>query len=167
MTSTIQNTLGSPQLPEISQLEANRRAFLAGVQAEQEARARGIGEGEAETLLDAASGGIIIAGIEFPPIHPAFVLMQDRLAAFAAKKQIMNHPAADCAATAFILKNPKLAWDMLRTVSDEAVERFYETITEFGMSFTTDDFKKLFAWVALESQRMNSTGEDAGKSSAA
>ena len=167
MTTPIEITLGSPQLPEISQLEANRLAFLAGVQAEKEARARGIGEGEAATLLDAASGGIIIAGIEFPPIHPAFVLMQDRLAAFAAKKQILNYPAADCAATAFILKNPKLAWDMLRTVSDDAVEQFYLTITEFGMKFTTDDFKKLFAWVALESQRMHSTGEDAGKSSAA
>lgn len=167
MSISIDHTLGSPPLPEISQLEANRLAFLAGVQAEKEARAKGIGEGEAETLLDAASGGIIIGGIEFPPIHPAFVLMQDRLAAFAAKKTILNNSAADCAATAFMLKNPKLAWDMLRTVTDDAVEQFYLTITEFGMSFTTDDFKKLFAWVALESQRMHSTGEDAGKSSAA
>lgn len=167
MSISIDHTLGSPPLPEISQLEANRLAFLAGVQAEKEARAKGIGEGEAETLLDAASGGVIIGGIEFPPIHPAFVLMQDRLAAFAEKKKIMNHPSADCAATAFILKNPKLAWDMLRTVTDDAVEQFYLTIVEFGMSFTTDDFKKLFAWVALESQRMNSAGEDAGKSSAA
>jgi hypothetical protein len=36
MTPTIEITLGSPQLPEISQLEANRLAFLAGVQAEKE-----------------------------------------------------------------------------------------------------------------------------------
>lgn len=160
---TFDNTPGSVSLPEISQLEANRLAFLAGVTAEKEARAKGIGDGEAATLLDAACGGIVIAGIEFPPIHPAFVLMQDRLAAFAARKPILNYPAADCAATAFILKNPKLAWDMLRTTSDDAVEQFYLTITEFGMGFTTDDFGKLFAWVTLESQRMQSTGQDAGK----
>jgi hypothetical protein len=167
MSNSIEIIPGSPPLPEISQLEANRRAFLAGVQAEKEARAKGIGESEAATLLDAGRGGVIIAGIEFPPIHPAFVLMQDRLAAFAEKKKILNNPAADCAATAFILKTPQLAWDMLRATTDEAVEQFYLTITEFGMSFTTEDFKKLFAWVALETQRMHTTGEDAGKSSAA
>ena len=159
----LSQTPGAVTLPEISQLEANRLAFLAGVAAEKEARAKGIGDGEAATLLDAACGGIVIAGVMFPPIHPAFVLMQDRLAAFAAKKPILNHAAADCAATAFLLKNPKLAWDMLRTVTDDAVEQFFLTITEFGLSFTTADFKKLFAWVSLESQRMHSTGEDAGK----
>lgn len=163
MNSDSLQPIGTVTLPEISQLEANRLAFLAGVAAEQEARARGVGESEAETLLDAAVGGTVIGGIVFPPIHPAFILMQDRLTAFAAKKPILNHPSADCAATAFILKNPKLAWDMLRVVSDEAVEQFYLTIVEFGMHFTTADFKALFAWVALESQRMQSGGEDAGK----
>jgi len=165
--SNTSSTPAAEARPEISQLEANRLAFLAGVAAEQEARARGIGDEEAATLLDAAAGGKIIGGILFPPIHPAFILMQDRLAAFAAKKPILNYPAADCAATAFILKNPKLAWEMLRTATDDVVEQFYLTITEFGMQFTTDDFKKLFAWVALEGQRMHSTGEDAGKSEAA
>ncbi len=153
--------------PEISQLEANRLAFLAGVQAEQEARAKGIGEAEAATLMDAAVGGMVIAGILFPPIHPAFVLMQDRLATFAAQKPIMNHASADCASTAFMLKEPKLAWALLNDKTEGAAERFYETIVEFGMRFTSKDFKQLFAWVALESERMNSGGEDAGKSSAA
>lgn len=149
--------------PEISQLEANRRAFLAGVEAEKEARAQGVASADAETLLDAGAGGILIAGIVFPPIHPAFVLMQDRLAAFAKQKTILNHPSADCAATAFILKEPKLAWAMLKSREPEAVEMFYETITDFGMQFSVQDFKKLFEWVALESSRMQSGGEDAGK----
>jgi hypothetical protein len=162
-TPEIKITLGSVSLPEISQLEANRLAFLAGVAGEKAARAQGIGAGEAATLLDAATGGILIAGIVFPPIHPAFILMQDRLSAFAAKKPILNHPSADCAATAFILKNPELAWSMLRRNDDDAVEQFYLTITEFGLHFTTADFKELFAWVALESQRMQSGGDDAGK----
>ncbi|WP_395737464.1 hypothetical protein [Prosthecobacter sp.] len=153
--------------PEISQLEANQRAFLAGIKAEQEARARGVASEDAATLLDAAVGGVVIAGIGFPPIHPAFILMQDRLAEFAKVKTILNHPSADCAATAFILKNPELAWNILKRKEPEAVELFYETVTEFGMSFTTADFKKLFEWVALENQRMLASGDAAGKSSAA
>jgi hypothetical protein len=149
--------------PTISQLEANRLAFLAGIAAEKEAKAKGVGDEDAATLLDAAVGGCVIAGILFPPIHPAFVLMQDRLEAFAKVKPIMNHPSADCAATAFMLKEPKLAWEMLKSKEADAVELFYETITEFGMEFTTADFQKLFAWVKLESERMQSGGEEAGK----
>ena len=163
MNATPETTPVPEPKPEISQLEANRRAFLAGAAAEKEARARGIGEDEAATLLDAASGGMIIGGIEFPPIHPAFILMQDRLAAFAEQKKILNHPSADCAATAFMLKEPKLAWAMLKDSTEGAVERFYETILEFGLHFSSADFKKLFEWVALEGQRMQSGGEDAGK----
>jgi len=153
--------------PEISQLEANRQAFLAGVTAEREARARGVAAEDAATLLDAAAGGIVIAGITFPPLHPAFILMQDRLRLFAEKKQILNHPSADCAATAFILKDPVAAWAMLNSKAADAVEVFYETITEFGLTFTARDFKRLFEWVALESARMHNGGEDAGKSQAA
>jgi hypothetical protein len=161
------NDTPSEARPEISQLEANRLIFLAGIAAEKEAQAQGVASGDAATLLDAAVGGKIIAGIVFPPIHPAFILMQDKLQAFAKQKPIMNSSAADCAATAFMLKNPKLAWSMLSSKSPEAVEVFYETITEFGMEFSAEDFKALFAWVAEESARMQSGGEDAGKSAAA
>lgn len=147
--------------PEISQLEANRRAFLAGVQAEREARAQGVAPDDAATLLDAASGGCLIAGVVFPPIHPAFVLMQDRLQFFAGRKSILGHPSADAASSAFILKNPQLAWQMLQRSDDEAIEQFYLAVTEFGMSFTTQDFKKLFEWVAQEGRRMLATGDDA------
>lgn len=163
MTTSPEITLGAPPLPEISQLEANRQAFLAGVAAEKEARAQGVASADAETLLDAATGGVIIAGITFPPIHPAFVLMQDKLAAFAKIKTILNHPSADCAATAFILKEPKLAWAMLKSKDPEVVEMFYETITDFGLRFTVADFKELFAWVSLETQRMQNGGEASGK----
>lgn len=161
------NTPGTVTLPEISQLEANRLAFLAGAAAEKEARAKGISDAEAATLLDAASGGVVIAGMQFPPLHPAFILMQDRMRAFAEKKTIFNHPSADCAATAFILKEPKLAWQLLNNKAADAVEVFYETITEFGLHFTAADFKKLFEWVALESQRLHATGDEAGKPAAA
>lgn len=152
--------------PVITQLEANRLAFLAGAAAEKEARAKGVSEGDAATLLDSAAGGVIIGGILFPPLHPAFVLMQDRMIKFAEKMPILNHPSADCAATAFILKEPKLAWQMLRSDAPEAVEQWYLTVTEFGLNFTASDFKQLFEWVRLESQRMQQGGEDAGKSSA-
>ena len=64
------------------------------------------------------------------------------------------------------MKEPKLAWQMRRSDAPEAVEQWYLTVTEFGLNFTASDFKQLFEWVRLESQRMQQGGEDAGKSSA-
>lgn len=152
-----------PTKPVITQREANQMAFNAGVAAEQAARSQGVSGDDAATLLDAASGGTVIAGVKFPPLMPAFVLMQDRLQAFAKAKPILDHPSADCASTAFILHDPKRAWAMLRSKEPDAVEQFYEAVIEFGLQFTTDDFRKLFDWIAAEMRRMQSVGETSGK----
>lgn len=149
--------------PVITQREANQMAFNAGVAAEQAAKSQGVGGEDAATLLDAASRGIVIAGVKFPPLMPAFVLMQDRLQAFAKAKPILDHPSADCAATAFILHDPKRAWAMLRSKEPEAVEQFYEAVIDFGLQFTTDDYQRLFAWIGAELRRMQSGGESSGK----
>lgn len=138
-------------------------AFNAGIAAEQAASARGVGGEDAATLLDAASDGVVIAGVKFPPLMPAFVLMQDRLQTFAKAKPILDHPSADCAATAFILADPKRAWAMLRSKEADAVETFYEAVIDFGLQFTAADYKALFDWVALETRRMQSGGETSGK----
>jgi len=67
-------------------------------------------------------------------------------------------------ALGFILKEPTLAWSMLKHAdAAEAAMLFEETVTEFAMQFTLTEFKALSVWIGSEMERMNSKGEEAGK----
>jgi len=151
--------------PTITQLEANQLVFLAGVKAEQEAKAGGLAAEDSATLLDAAGGGVTIASITFPPIHGAFMLMMGRVADFAEKRSMLGTEMGNMGALAFILKEPKLAWDMLRHA--DAALLFEETVTEFAMRFTFADLKLVGEWIEREMKRLSAKGDDAGKPLAA
>jgi len=151
--------------PTITQLEANQLIFLAGVKAEQEAKANGLAADDAATLLDAAGGGVTVAGITFPPIHGAFMLMMGRVADFAEKRGMLGTEMGNMGALALILKEPKLAWDMLRNA--DAALLFEETVTEFVMGFTLTELLKIGDWIKREMDRLNTKGDDAGKPLAA
>jgi len=151
--------------PTITQLQANQLVFAAGVKAEQEARAAGMASEDAAALLDAASGGVIIGGIQFPPIHGGFMLMMGRVEEFAKQRGMLGTEMGNMGALAFILKNPKLAWDMLRNA--EAALLFEETVTEFVMCFTMAELIEVGDWIKREMERLNTKGGEAGKPSAA
>ena len=155
----------APTKPTITQLQANQLIFAAGVKAEQEARASGMAAEDSSTLLDAASGGVIIGGVTFPPIHGGFMLMMGRVAEFAEKRTMLGTEMGNMGALAFILKNPKLAWDMLRTA--DAALLFEETVTEFTMAFTLEQLMAVGDWIKREMERLNTKGEQAGKPPAA
>ena len=151
--------------PTITQLQANQLVFLAGVKAEQAAKEGGMPADDAGALLDAANGGIKVAGIVFPPIHGAFMLMMGRVQDFAEKRSMLGTEMGSVGALAFILKEPKLAWDMLR--EPDAALLFEETVTEFAMQFTLADLMKISEWIKREMARLNQKGDDAGKPAAA
>ena len=150
-------TPNTPARPTLTQLEANQLVFLAGVKAERDAKAQGLSAEDGATLLDAASGGVIIGGLKFPPIHGAFMLMMDRAAAFAEKRRGLSSDFGDMASLAFILKNPELAWEMLR--NDAAAEIYEETVTRFALHLSLDDLKSVADWVACEMKRFSSQAE--------
>jgi len=154
-----------PTKPTITQLQANQLVFLAGVKAEQAARSHGTAPDDAAALLDAASGGVKIAGIVFPPIHGGFMLMMGRVNEFAESRKMLDTEMGNMAALAFILKNPELAWTMLKTA--DAALLFEETVTEFAMHFTLPDLLQIGKWIEAEMQRLKDKGDDAGKSSVA
>lgn len=154
-----------PTKPTITQLQANQLVFIAGVKAEQAAREQGVAGEDAATLLDAASGGVKIAGVTFPPIHGGFMLMMGRVEEFAETRKMLGTEMGNMGALAFILKNPELAWSMLKT--PEAALLFEETVTEFAMNFTLPDLMQIGKWIEKEMHRLKEKGEDAGKSSAA
>lgn len=147
--------------PTITELQAKELIFRAGVAAEQAAGAQGISHGDAATLLDAASGGTRIAGIVFPPIHAAFMLMLGRVEEFAKERANLGTDFGNMAALAFVLKNPALAWEMLQ--NDEAAKLFEDTVTTFAMKFTLADLKEISNWVAKEMHRFSEKGETTGK----
>lgn len=154
----------TPPKPTIAQLQANQLAFLAGMKAEKAAKEQGVAPDDAAALLDAASGGVKIAGITFPPIHGGFMLMMGRVEDFAEQRKMLGTEMGNMGALAFILKNPELAWSMLK--NPEAALLFEETVTEFTMHFTLPDLLKIGKWIEAEMKRLNDKGEDAGKSSA-
>ena len=151
--------------PTITQLQANQLVFLAGVKAEQEARAGGIAQDDSTALLDAGNGGVKIAGITFPPIHGGFMLMMSRVNEFATQRSSLATEMGSLGALAFILKEPRLAWDMLR--NPDAALLFEETITEFAMGFTLADCRQIGDWIKREMDRLNQKGDEVGKPTAA
>ncbi len=155
------NEAHSPTKPTITQLQANQLIFLAGAKAEAAAKEQGIAPDDAAALLDAASGGIKVAGMRFPPIHGAFMLMMSRVADFAETRQMLGTEMGHMGALAFILKAPQLAWEMLKT--PEAALLFEETVTEFAMQFTLADLVKVGDWIKREMERLTTKGDDAGK----
>lgn len=155
------NNTSSPTKPTITQLQANQLAFLAGVKAEQAAKEQGVAPDDAAALLDAATGGVKIAGITFPPIHAGFMLMMGRVEEFAEKRKMLGTEMGNMAALAFILKSPDLAWLMLRT--PEAALLFEETVTEFAMAFTMGDLMLVGKWIEAEMTRLKSKGDEPGK----
>jgi|GEM_PF-2667416 len=154
----------TPTKPTITQLQANQLIFAAGIKAEQEARAAGMAGDDATALLDAASGGVVIGGVQFPPIHGGFMLMMGRVAEFATTRSMLGTEMGNMGALAFILKNPKLAWDMLRNA--DAALLFEETVTEFAMAFTLAQLVEIGGWIEREMKRLNTKGDEAGKPSA-
>jgi hypothetical protein len=151
------NTPDRPNRPTLTQLEANQLVFLAGVKAEREAKAQGLSPEDGATLLDAASGGVVIGGLKFPPIHGAFMLMLERAEAFAEKRKVLKSDFGDMASLAFILKNPELAWGMLR--NESAAELYEETVTSFALNLTLDDLKAVADWVGREMKRFSTPAE--------
>ena len=158
------STPTTPTKPTITQLQANQLIFAAGIKAEQEARANGMAGEDAAALLDAASGGVIIGGVTFPPIHGGFMLMMGRVAEFAKTRTMLGTEMGNMGALAFILKEPKLAWDMLRHV--DAALLFEETVTEFAMAFTLEQLVAVGRWIEREMKRLNTKGDEAGKPAA-
>lgn len=157
----------TPAKPTITQLQANWQIHIAGIQAEKAAREQGAAPGEIATLLDAASGGIIVAGLVFPPIHSAFMLMLSKVEALTKTKPALATEMNNLAALALILHSPRQAWAMLRDSTAEAADLFEAAVIEFAMQLTLADLRALMAWVATEMERLKDQGENAGKPSAA
>lgn len=147
--------------PTITQLQANQLAFLAGARAEQAAKTQGISSHDAEILLDAASGGFTVAGMAFPPIHGGFMLLLGKVEELATARPLLGSEMGNLAALAFILKEPELAWSMIK--DSEAAGLFEETVTEFSMRFTFAQMTALMRWVGKEMARMKDSGDSAGK----
>ena len=147
-------------LPEIV---ANWNIHLAGLTAQKEARAKGITEGDSETLLNAAVGGKIIGGVTFPPIHAGFMLMMAKLAKMDKWTSLYTSELDNATALAFILQAPKIAWPLIREGHEDA---FIEAVIEFSMEFSMGDIQEAFAWVNVEMDRLKAQGEAASKSKA-
>jgi hypothetical protein len=156
--------MNSPSKPTITELDANRLVFLAGVKAEKEAAAAGVSPDESSTLLNAGAGGRVIGGITFPPIHAAYQLMLHRVGELAEKRQALGSPMGSMAALAFLLKEPQLAWRLLQ--AEDGGQLFDETVTEFAMALTMKDLAKVAEWIKEESDRLN-PADDAGKPASA
>lgn len=148
----------TPARPTLTQLEANQLVFLAGVKAEREAKAQGLSAEDGATLLDAATGGVVIGGIKFPPIHGAFMLMLERAEEFAETRKALGSDFGNMASLAFILKDPELAWGMLR--NPNAAELFEDTVTSFALSLTLNELKEVADWIGREMKRFSSQGAD-------
>lgn len=152
------------QKPTLTEIEANWNIHYAGLKAEQEARARGVTDDQAATLLDAGVGGRIVAGIQFPPIHAGYMLMMSSVEKMSKNEPVLATEMGHLAALAFILHSPERAWTMIK-LGDAAF--FADAITEFSMLFTLGQLKELMSWVGEEGRRLSEQGEDAGKPSAA
>lgn len=149
--------------PTLTELQANQLVFLAGVKAEKEAAAKGLSAEESASLLDAASGGRVIAGIVFPPIHAAYQLMLHRVSELAEKRQSLGSPMGSMGALAFLLKNPELAWQIIQADDEGAL--FEKTVIEFAMHLTMADLAKVAAWIKEESDKLSP--DDAGNAPSA
>lgn len=150
--------------PTISELEANWNIHLAGLRAEKEAREKGVTEDQASTLMDAAAGGRVVAGVLFPPITAAYMLMLNRVEELAKTEPVLGTEMGNLAALALILHSPEKAWALIRSGSPQL---FADAVTEFAMLFTLAQLKELMSWVGEESKRLAEHGDDAGKPSAA
>lgn len=150
--------------PTLSEVEVNWNIHFAGLKAEQEARAAGVTDDQASTLLDAAAGGRIVAGLRFPPIHAGYMLMMSRVERLAKTEPALASDMGNLASLAFILHSPELAWTMLKFGD---AQFFADAITEFSTRFTLDQLKDLMSWVGEEGRRLAEHGDDAGKPSAA
>lgn len=145
--------MNPPSKPTLTELQANQLVFLAGVKAEQEAAAQGVSRDESASLLNAAAGGRVIAGMVFPPIHAAYQLMLHRVSEIAEKRQALGSPMGSMAALAFVLKSPELAWELIEADDEGAL--LEKTVTRFSMGMTMADLAKVAAWIKEESDKLS------------
>jgi hypothetical protein len=155
--------------PTISELEANWHVHIAGIISEKKARSGGVSEADADTLLDAASGGRIIGGVKFPPISAGFMMLMAKANTIATKIPELANSGMDTdlghmGALGLIMHSPELSWTMMKQPNGERL--FADAVIEFAMQFNLGDFKQLVEWIVEEMKRLQSASSE-GKPSAA
>lgn len=158
LTKPVMNT--APSKPTITELQANQLVFLAGLKAEKDARAQGVSPQDAETLLNAGCGGKIIGGVLFPPIHAGFMLMLEQAQRHAERCPSLGRQQNSMVLMAYILKNPKEAYQLIRRREEAASELLEETITEFAAEFDLSHLAELSEWLESEMEKLNRHGKE-------
>lgn len=138
--------------------EANWHAHLAAMRAGNQAAQLGTTPADATALLDAASGGVIVANLRFPPIHAGFLLMLTWLGELKAKVVSLQSDSGSLMAIAYCLGMPDQAWAALRQKDDGA--RFEAEVFDFAKAIPLPALKALGAWVAEQMATMTAAEEE-------